>query len=55
MVTSNRYRLGRFPDICVNIIQNPFGAVSHGAESHLDLLSDDAMFTEIQFASIGIF
>ena len=44
VVTSNRYRVGRYPNIVVNIIQNSLGTMSHRAESHFDLLSDDAMF-----------
>jgi len=46
MVTSNRCYLGRSPDICVKIIQNPLGAISCSAKSHLALLSDDVMFTK---------
>ena len=36
-VTSNRC-LRRSPNVCVNIIQNPLGAMSYGAEFHLGLL-----------------
>ena len=47
MVTSNKCRLGRSPDICVNIIQNSHGAMSCDVKSHLCLLFDDAMFYKI--------
>jgi len=46
MIISNRCRLGRSLDICVNIIQNLLGAMSCDAKSHLGLLSDDVMFTK---------
>jgi len=55
VVTSNICRLGRSPDICVNIIQNPLSVMSRGAESHFSLLSDDAIFTKFQFAGIDTF
>ena len=46
MVISNRCHLYRSPDICVNIIQNPLGAMICSAKSHFGLLFDDAMFTK---------
>jgi len=53
MVTSNRYRLGRSLNICVNIFKNPFGAKNRDAEFQLDFLTEDAMFTKFQLASLG--
>ena len=55
VVSSNRYRLDRFLNIGVNIIQNPLGAVSRYAEFHLGLLSDDTMFTKFQLAGSDTF
>ena len=52
VIISNRRHLGRSLDICVNIIQNLLGAMSRGAEFHLSLLSENAIFTKIQFAGI---
>jgi len=37
------------------MIKNPVGAVSRCAEFYLGLLSDDTMFTEIQFVGSGTF
>jgi len=51
-VTSNRCRLGRSPNTCVNIVKNPFGAMNHGVEFHLGLLTDDAMFTKFQLVGL---
>jgi len=45
VITSNRCRLGRSPNICVNIVKNPLGAMNSGVDFHLSLLSDDAMRT----------
>ena len=55
VVTSNRYCIGRSPNISVNIIQNPLGAVSLCDEFHRGLLFDDAIFTKLQFAGFGTF
>jgi len=55
MVISNRCHLGRSPDICVNIIQNPLGPMSCDIKSHLSLLFDDAIFIKFQFAGTGTF
>ena len=46
VVTSNRCRLSRSTNIYVNIVQNPLGAMSYGADSYIGLLSDDAMLTK---------
>jgi len=46
VVTFNRYHLGRSPNICVNIDKNSLDAMNRGAEFHLDLLTDDTMFTK---------
>jgi len=53
VVTSNKFRLGRFPNACVNIVKNPLGAMIHFAEFHFGLLFADAMLTKFQFASLG--
>jgi len=50
--TSNRYHL-RSPNTCVNIVKNPLGAMNRGAEFHLGLLTDDAMFTKFHLAGLG--
>jgi len=55
MVTFNKCRLARSLDICVNIIQNLLSAMSCGAEFHLSFLSDNVMFTKVQFAGIDTF
>ena len=55
VVTSNRCHLDRSPDICVKKIQNLLGAMSRGAEFHLGLLFEDAIFTKIQFTSVDTF
>jgi len=55
VVSFNRCHLGKSSDICVNIIQNPLGAMSRCAGFHLDLFFDDAMFTKIQLVGIGTF
>ena len=55
MVTSNKCRHGRSPNICVNIIQNPLGAISCGAKSYLGLLSDDVIFTNFNLQVLTSF
>ena len=55
VIISNRCRLDRSPNIGVNIIQNPLGAISCCAEFYLGPLSDDAMFTKFQLAGSGTF
>ena len=51
VVTSNRCRLDRSPNIHVNIVKN--GVTNRGDEFHFDLLFDDTMFTKFQFAGLG--
>ena len=46
VVTSNRRRLGRFPNIHVNILKNLLGAMNRGVEFRLGVLTDDAMRTK---------
>jgi len=55
VVTSNKWRFGWSPNICVNIVKNPLGATSCGAEFHFGFVSDNAMLTKIQLADFNTF
>jgi len=54
VVISHKCRLGRSPNICVNIVKNVLDAMNRGAEFYLGLLADEVILTKLQFACLGI-